>query len=160
MHEVGRAGVPPVHEFARVLGRVLEEGVVGAGVDDQPVRVVEAPHRRGDVEDGVVGGGRSPRGGHGVLGECGEVLGHIPQGSSDRGLMALVRDNLWSVPRPASVEVGDEQPQAEERDGHDAQDEEPGRDLRGVQALDLTRPALEVDLAQQAYRRGADDQDE
>ncbi len=74
--QVARGGVAPVDELARVLGRVLEEGVVRPADLDEAVRVVQAAHRGRDVEERVVGIVRGARRGLGSEGGREKIFGH------------------------------------------------------------------------------------
>ena len=77
VQQVRGAGVAPVDQAAGpVQGGELVEGVVGPGVDEQPVGVVEPAHGRGDVHERVVGVLPRPGGGDRVVGQCPQVLSH------------------------------------------------------------------------------------
>ena len=77
MDEIAGDCVAPVDEFLRELGGVLEEGVVGVAVDNEAVWIIEAPDRRDDVEDRVVGVFAGTRVTFGSAGERKEILSHV-----------------------------------------------------------------------------------
>ena len=74
--QVRRGGVAPVDEAARVLGGVLEEGVVGPIDLNEAVRVVQSAHRGCDVKERVVGILRGARRGLGSEGGREKIFGH------------------------------------------------------------------------------------
>ena len=74
--QVARGGVAPVDEAARVLGGVLEEGVIGPIDLNEAVRVVQPSHRGCDVKERVVGILRGARRGLGSEGGREKIFGH------------------------------------------------------------------------------------
>ena len=135
--------MPPVDQAAGpVQGGELVKGVVGPGVDEQPVGVVEPAHGRGDVHERVVGVLPRPGGGDRVVGQCPQVLSHAARLT---GLGPLAGLDGGGNPPGASVEVGHDEPQPEQHDPRGEGQEEPGGDLRGVQALRPAGLALEAE---------------
>ena len=93
--QVAGGGVAPVDEATRVLGGVLEEGVVGPVDLNEAVRVVQSAHRGCDVKERVVGILRGAR--RGLCSEGGreKIFGHdltvTPRDRRARGRDTSVR---------------------------------------------------------------------
>ena len=77
VQQVCRGGVPPVDQLAvRMEGTELVEGVVGVAVDEQPIGIVESPHRWDDVEARIVRVVGRRRSSNRIQGQVLEVLSH------------------------------------------------------------------------------------